>query len=56
LAVAVALLHSAALWAKETDSFTLRYEVLAFPVGDFQGRPVVDFTAELNGRVSSPMF
>ncbi len=53
LAVAVALCQSASVWAKETDSFTLRYEVLAFPHGDFQGRPVADFTDELNTRVNS---
>jgi hypothetical protein len=35
--------------AKETDSFTHRYEALAFPVGEVDGRPVSDFVlVELN--------
>ncbi len=34
--------------AKETDSFTHRYEALAFPVGEVDGRPLSDFTAEFN--------
>ena len=40
----------AAVAAKEADSFTHRYEALAFPVGEVDGRPVSDFTAEFNDQ------
>lgn len=38
--------------AKEVDSFTGRYEALALPAGEHEGRPVTDFTAELNSLVN----
>ena len=37
--------------AKESDSFTHRYEALAFPVGQVDGRPVSDFTVEFNDQL-----
>ncbi len=50
VAVCVALLWPAAAGAKEADSFTHRYEALAFPEGRVDGRPVSDFTEEFNGH------
>lgn len=42
------LLWPAAGGAKETDSFTNRYEALAFPAGEVDGVRVSDFTDEFN--------
>ena len=50
LALCVALLWPAAGAAKEADSFTHRFEALAFPEGEADGRAVSDFTAEFNGH------
>ena len=50
LGLGLLLLLAAAGRAKETDSFTNRYEALAFPVGDVDGRPVSDFTGEFNAQ------
>ena len=48
VAVLLCLVLSAQGRAKETDSFTHRYEALAFPAGEVDGRPLSDFTAEFN--------
>ncbi len=37
--------------AKEVDSFTHRHEILAHPAGELDGRPVSDFTPELDRLV-----
>ena len=49
-ALCLCLLPAMAGRAKETDSFTHRYEALAFPAGEVDGRPVSDFTGELNAQ------
>ena len=49
-ALCLGLLCPAAGWAKETDSFTHRYEALALPTGEVDGRPVSDFTDEFNAQ------
>ncbi len=38
--------------AKEVDSFTHRYEILALPAGEFAGRPLTDFAPVLDARVN----
>ena len=50
VAVGLALLWPAAGGAKEADSFTHRFEALAFPYGEVAGRRVSDFSAEFNGH------
>ena len=49
--VCLGLLSPTAGRAKETDSFTNRYEALAFPVGAVEGRALSDFTTELNEQL-----
>ena len=49
-ALCLCLLPAISGRAKETDSFTHRYEALAFPTGEVDGRPVSDFTGELNAQ------
>ena len=49
-ALCLCLVAARAGGAKETDSFTHRYEALAFPAGEVDGRPVSDFTGELNAQ------
>lgn len=44
--------HPAAAPAKEVDSFTHRYEILALPEGEFEGRPVTDFAPVLDPQVN----
>lgn len=39
--------------AKESDSFTHRWEALAFPIGEVRGEPVPDFTDDLNDLVNT---
>ncbi len=51
VAVGLLVLGPSAGLAKETDSFTHRYEALAFPVGQVDGRPVSDFTVEFNDQL-----
>jgi hypothetical protein len=51
IAVLLVVVASGTGWAKETDSFTHRYEALAFPTGEVGGRPVSDFTTELNDQL-----
>ncbi len=53
-AVLLILLALAAhqVWAKEVDSFTHRYEILALPAGELDGRPLADFTPVLDAEVN----
>ena len=52
LALSLAAVRPAAVAAKEVDSFTHRYEILALPVGELDGRPVSDFTPVLDPLVN----
>jgi hypothetical protein len=50
IALCLALCLPADGRAKETDSFTNRYEALAFPAGEVDGIPVSDFTGDFNDQ------
>ncbi len=52
LTLSLAGLGPAGLAAKEVDSFTHRHEILALPAGEIDGRPVTDFTPELDRLVN----
>ncbi len=40
------------VWAKEADSFIHRYEILALPAGELDGRPLTDFAPVLDAQVN----
>ena len=52
LVIALATLGSIPTRAREIDSFTHRFEILAVPEGELQGQPLSDFTPELNDNIN----